>query len=118
MAAASAMAAWAFAMSMTAASMTGPRNPPRSAEKRYVLRTFVRTDGGTISDSTDCNTCHTIVGQQVAGKAAQVSLAGLPYVHPVDVGADWKTGPCADCHNTPPEAKAAEKPKVVGARTP
>jgi formate-dependent nitrite reductase cytochrome c552 subunit len=36
----------------------------------------------------------------------------------VDVGSDWKTGPCADCHNTPPEAKAAEKPKVVSARTP
>lgn len=99
------------------------KNFPDNIGHMYFLGCFRCHDGKHVDQkgkvlTNDCNTCHTIVGQQVAGKPAQVSLAGLPYVHPVDVGTDWKTGPCSDCHNTPPEAKAAEKPKVVGARTP
>lgn len=99
------------------------KNFPDNIGHMYFLGCFRCHDGKHVDQkgkvlTNDCNTCHTIVGQQVAGRAAQVSLAGLPYVHPVDVGTDWKTGPCADCHNTPPAEKAAEMPKVVGARTP
>ncbi|MBI2406789.1 MAG: NapC/NirT family cytochrome c [Gemmatimonadetes bacterium] len=67
----------------------------------------------------DCNTCHSIIGQQAAGKKPETSLEGLKYVHPVDIGTDWMEGTCAECHNTPPAKKETEKEKAktVSTRT-
>ena len=54
-------------------------------------------DGSLIS--SDCGTCHTILGQ---GKAGSVQYAtgpqGLPFKHPVDVGGIWASQPCSSCH--------------------
>jgi len=85
------------------------KNFPDNIGHMYFLGCFRCHDGKHVDQTgkvltNDCNTCHTIVGQQVAGKPAQVSLEGLAYEHPVDIGTDWKSGPCAECHNTPPAA--------------
>jgi hypothetical protein len=31
--------------------------------------------------------------------SVQMSLAGLTYEHPVDIGDAWKETNCSDCHN-------------------
>jgi hypothetical protein len=49
--------------------------------------------------SKDCNTCHTLLSQQFEGQPAQVSMTGIEYKHPVDIGDSWKTSICSDCHN-------------------
>jgi hypothetical protein len=48
--------------------------------------------------SSDCNICHTIIGQEIEGEEGRFSLTGLEYVHPVDIGDSWKEG-CTDCHS-------------------
>mgnify|MGYP001501836362 CR=1 FL=1 len=47
--------------------------------------------------SNDCNICHTILAQSFEGKE-QVSMKGIDYIHPVDVGGSWKTSDCSNCH--------------------
>ncbi|NVO09401.1 MAG: NapC/NirT family cytochrome c [Bacteroidales bacterium] len=59
--------------------------------------THISENGKTISK--DCNLCHTIVLQ---GKAGQESYAplnnSLEFVHPKDIGNEWKTSLCTVCH--------------------
>jgi nitrate/TMAO reductase-like tetraheme cytochrome c subunit len=49
--------------------------------------------------SKDCNTCHTLLAQQFEGQTQKVSMTGIDYKHPVDIGDSWKTSICSDCHN-------------------
>jgi len=61
-------------------------------------------DGKHVSDdgkvlSKDCNVCHTILAQQFEQDTLRLSLGGVDYKHPVDVGDAWKETNCSDCHN-------------------
>jgi hypothetical protein len=62
-------------------------------------------DGKHVSDdgkvlSRDCNTCHTILAQQFEQDTLRLSLGGVEYHHPVDIGDAWKEMNCSDCHNS------------------
>lgn len=49
--------------------------------------------------SKDCNSCHTIIAQQFENGSEQVSLGGINYKHPVDIGNEWYEMNCSDCHS-------------------
>jgi len=49
--------------------------------------------------SRDCNVCHTILAQQFEKEGLRLSLDGIEYRHPVDIGTAWKEMNCSDCHN-------------------
>ncbi|MHC1702440.1 MAG: NapC/NirT family cytochrome c [Tenuifilaceae bacterium] len=47
----------------------------------------------------DCNLCHTIVQQGKAGQEFYAPLnSSLEFVHPKDIGDEWKTTKCSVCH--------------------
>jgi hypothetical protein len=54
-------------------------------------------DDGKVLDR-DCNACHTILAQQFERDKLRVSLGGIDYRHPVDIGDAWKEMNCNDCH--------------------
>jgi hypothetical protein len=56
----------------------------------------VADDGTTLSN--DCNACHTILAQQYEQEKLKMSLTGLEYEHPIDIGDAWKEMNCSDCH--------------------
>ncbi len=71
----------------------------------YYLGCFRCHDGKHVSEdgkvlSKDCNTCHTILAQQFERDTLRLSLGGIEYRHPVDVGDAWKEMNCSDCHNS------------------
>ncbi len=49
--------------------------------------------------SRDCNVCHTILAQKFEKDALRLSLGGIDYRHPVDIGNAWKEMNCSDCHS-------------------
>jgi hypothetical protein len=49
--------------------------------------------------SRDCNVCHTILSQEYEEGGLRLSLEGVEYRHPVDIGDAWKEMNCSDCHN-------------------
>ena len=49
--------------------------------------------------SKDCNMCHTILAQQFQKDTLRLSLGGIDYRHPVDIGDAWKETNCNECHN-------------------
>ncbi len=53
-------------------------------------------DGKLIS--SDCNSCHTIIAQGGSTMKETVSLSGLPFQHPIDIGESWKEMLCNECH--------------------
>jgi len=60
-------------------------------------------DGKHVSDdgkalSRDCGTCHVILAQKFERQQQRLSLTGVEYHHPVDVGDAWKEMNCSDCH--------------------
>ncbi len=57
----------------------------------------VNDDGKVLS--RDCNVCHTILAQQFEKDRLRLSLGGVDYRHPVDIGDAWKEMNCSDCHN-------------------
>jgi hypothetical protein len=57
------------------------------------------TENGTVL-SKDCNLCHTILAQQFQQDTLRLSLGGIDYRHPVDIGDAWKETNCNECHNT------------------
>jgi hypothetical protein len=70
----------------------------------YYKGCFRCHDGKHVSDegkvlSRDCNVCHTILAQQFEKDTLRVSLGGVEYKHPVDIGDAWKETNCSDCHN-------------------
>jgi hypothetical protein len=56
------------------------------------------TDSGETL-TKDCNVCHTILAQEFARGKERLSLAGIEYRHPVDIGDAWKVMNCNECHN-------------------
>ncbi|MBI5021402.1 MAG: NapC/NirT family cytochrome c [Ignavibacteriales bacterium] len=70
----------------------------------YYQGCFRCHDGKHVSEtgkvlSKDCNVCHTILAQQFEQDTVQLSLGGIEYKHPVDIGDAWKETNCSDCHN-------------------
>jgi nitrate/TMAO reductase-like tetraheme cytochrome c subunit len=57
----------------------------------------VSADGKVIPK--DCNVCHTILSEQFENEKPEISLTGVSYRHPVDIGDSWKTLLCSDCHS-------------------
>jgi hypothetical protein len=52
-----------------------------------------------VAISKDCNSCHIILSQGPKKRGSIINAdAGLPFVHPVEIGAAWKDGNCYDCH--------------------
>ena len=49
--------------------------------------------------SKDCNSCHTILYQGTDPVPQTLSVAGLPFEHPEDVGDAWKETSCVECHS-------------------
>ncbi len=49
--------------------------------------------------SRDCNICHTILAQKYEKEKLRISLGGIEYQHPVDIGDAWKEMNCNECHN-------------------
>ncbi len=79
------------------------RNFPDNLGHMYSVGCFRCHDGKHVSDdgkvlSRDCNACHTILAQQFEKGKQRVSLAGIEYRHPVDIGDAWKEMNCSDCH--------------------
>ncbi len=58
----------------------------------------VSADGKVIS--RDCSVCHTILAEQFGDNQPNVSLTGLTYKHPVDIGNSWQETACSDCHSS------------------
>ncbi len=54
--------------------------------------------GTTISG--DCTACHTIVAQGPSEDIGSLEqdLAGLEFIHPVDIGRQWEEINCTGCH--------------------
>ncbi len=55
--------------------------------------------------SKNCQTCHLIVAQGNPGTTIPANLKGVDFKHPVDIGDEWKTTPCKDCHGKQEEDK-------------
>ena len=77
---------------------------PDNLGHMYYLGCFRCHDGKHVSDdgkvlSRDCNTCHTILAQQFEKDTLRISLGGVDYKHPVDIGDAWKETNCSECHN-------------------
>ena len=49
--------------------------------------------------SKDCNSCHTILYQGDDPAPTTLSVAGLEFQHPADIGDLWKEMNCKDCHS-------------------
>lgn len=49
--------------------------------------------------SKDCNLCHTIIAQELDEGIQKVSLSGIQYKHPVEIGNQWYEMNCSDCHS-------------------
>ena len=50
--------------------------------------------------SKDCNLCHTILMQGPTGaEEAAPFNSSLEFMHPVDIGEDWKYMNCSECHS-------------------
>jgi len=46
----------------------------------------------------DCNLCHTIISQTTSDGRNLVSMSGIDFVHPEDLGTDVKDLICVECH--------------------
>jgi hypothetical protein len=58
---------------------------------------FQSDDGKFIS--RDCNLCHLIKAQGVPGDMKYANeIESLEFEHPVDIGDEWRTTLCAECH--------------------
>ena len=51
--------------------------------------------------SSDCETCHVIVGQGPTDNPDDLvsDLGGLEFRHPTDIGGIWAEVPCTQCHS-------------------
>ncbi len=79
------------------------KNYPNHIGHMYTPGCFRCHDGKHVSDdgkvlSRDCNTCHTILAQQFENDSVRISLDGVEYRHPVDIGDAWKEMNCSECH--------------------
>ncbi|MFH0988443.1 MAG: NapC/NirT family cytochrome c [bacterium] len=77
---------------------------PNNIGHMYYPGCFRCHDGKHVSEtgkvlSRDCNICHVVLAQQYEKEKVNISLKGIDYRHPVDIGDAWKTMNCSDCHN-------------------
>ncbi|MEW6509627.1 MAG: NapC/NirT family cytochrome c [Bacteroidota bacterium] len=77
---------------------------PDNIGHMYYPGCFRCHDGKHVSDdgkvlSRTCNECHTILAQKFEQDTLRLSLSGVDYQHPVDIGDAWKETNCSDCHN-------------------
>jgi hypothetical protein len=77
---------------------------PNNIGHLYSPGCFRCHDGKHVGDngkvlSRDCNTCHVILAQKLDHDNLRVSLNGVEYKHPVDIGDAWKQMDCSDCHS-------------------
>ncbi|HEY3414378.1 MAG TPA: NapC/NirT family cytochrome c [Armatimonadota bacterium] len=56
----------------------------------------VSSDGKVISKS--CTACHTLLSQSVGTGTPTISLGGVAFKHPGNVGDAWKDANCTTCH--------------------
>jgi len=56
----------------------------------------VSADGKVITK--ECNSCHTILYQGTDPRPTSLSVAGLPFQHPEDIGDSWQETNCKECH--------------------
>jgi hypothetical protein len=63
-----------------------------------------KVDESGNSITKECDSCHTVVAQGPSDDLADLdqSLTGLEFVHPVDIGEQWREINCTGCH-TPEE---------------
>lgn len=52
--------------------------------------------------SKDCDACHTILAQGPGLEPENMNVAGLPFEHPEDIGDEWMTTRCDECHTGVP----------------
>lgn len=81
---------------------------PNNLDHMHSMGCFRCHDDKHVSDtgkviSKNCQSCHMIVSQGAPGAKQPVTLNGLEFKHPVDIGDEWKNTPCKDCHG--PESK-------------
>ena len=81
------------------------KNFPDNIGHMYYPGCFRCHDGKHVSDAgtvlpRDCDVCHTIIAQQFEREGLRLSLSGVEYKHPVDIGNAWKEMNCSDCHNS------------------
>ncbi len=77
---------------------------PNNIGHLYSAGCFRCHDGKHVGDngkvlSRDCNTCHVILAQKLDHENLRISLTGVEYKHPVDIGDAWKQMNCSDCHS-------------------
>lgn len=80
------------------------RRFPEHIGHMYAPGCFRCHDGKHVNEkgkvlSRDCNVCHTILAQKFEKDALRLSLGGIDYRHPVDIGDAWKEMNCSDCHS-------------------
>ncbi len=78
---------------------------PNNIGHLYSQGCFRCHDGKHVSEDgkvipKDCNSCHTILAEQFGDNQPNVSLTGLTYKHPVDIGNSWQETACSDCHSS------------------
>jgi len=81
------------------------KNFPDNIGHMYYPGCFRCHDGKHVSEEgkvlpRDCDVCHTILAQQFEKEGLRLSLSGVEYKHPVDIGNAWKEMNCSDCHNS------------------
>ncbi|KAB2879008.1 cytochrome C [bacterium] len=77
---------------------------PDNIGHMYSLGCFRCHDGKHVNEegkvlSRDCNTCHTLLAQEFEKGDKRIALGGVEYIHPVDVGNEWKQKNCSECHS-------------------
>jgi hypothetical protein len=93
---------------------------PDNLGHMYFLGCFRCHDGKHVTETgkvltNDCNACHVVLSQQTPGDTSRVSLKGVAFRHPVEIGDAWKKQQCNSCHNPPAGGKPLVK-AVIGTK--
>jgi len=78
---------------------------PNNIGHTYSSGCFRCHDGKHFSDngkmiSNDCNICHTIIEQNTDDGKNLISLKGLKFIHPINIGDSKESQSCVDCHKS------------------